>query len=603
MSTAEVLSSSGRLIFSEATFASLGVDPRVVEALDELGFTRATEVQKACFEQVVAGNDIVVQSRTGSGKTAAFGIPVCHRMEPGKVNTPRVLVLCPTRELASQVEHELMQIGRNKGIRTLAIYGGVGFGKQNETLQNGVDIVVGTPGRLMDQVEQGNLSLKHLETLVLDEADEMLSMGFWDDVMWLVKKTPKTRQTLLFSATLPFPIEKAARTIQNNPTRIDLSTDAVAASSVTHYAYETDARMPKPRNLLYLLEVERPESAIIFCNTRSDVGLIGAMLGNQGYDIETLSGDLSQTQREKVMRAIKLGKLRFMVATDIAARGIDISDLTHVVNYSLPEDPEVYVHRSGRTGRIGRTGLCVSLVSGSEEHTKTVLKRDFSVVFNEKKLPEMAEVARLRSERIVKELLEKAQQSEVGQHMSTAEAVLGNADSKTIVAFLVKQYLSKASRPSLLDDGAAGSAPNYTSAPPSAPRSHADRPPMDRGPRPAARGEQRHHEPRRDEPRREARQSEPRPPREPRPEGQEQIESLHRRLFINVGEADNFTAETLVAQLAEKSGVPASAFLKTEVRKISSFLKVETAHADALLKLHGSDFANKSLILERQRRR
>lgn len=594
MSTAEALPSSGRLIFSEATFASLGVDPTVVSALQALGFSRATEVQKACFEQVVAGNDVVVQSRTGSGKTAAFGIPICHKLAPTGQKDPRALVLCPTRELASQVEHELMQIGRDKGLRTLAIYGGVGFGKQNETLAAGVDIVVGTPGRLMDQVEQGNLSLKSLQTLVLDEADEMLSMGFWDAVMWLVKHTPKERQTLLFSATLPFTIEKAARSFQKNPARIDLSTDAVAASSVTHYAYETDSKMPKPRNLLYVMEVERPESAIVFCNTRSDVGLIGAMLGNQGYDCETLSGDLSQTQRERVMRAIKLGKLRFMVATDIAARGIDISDLTHVVNYSLPEDPEVYVHRAGRTGRIGRTGICVSLVSGGEEHTKTVLKRDFAVQFIEKQLPAMAEVARLRSERIVKELLEKAQQSEVGQHVGTAEAVLSHADSKTIVAYLVKQYLSKASRPSLLD--------GEPEAPRPAPRQHEARSDGHRsdGHRSDGRGDAG----RRHEPRHAGHRDLPPARAERRPDAAEGAsDSPFRRLFINVGEVDGFSAESLALQLAEKSGVPAAAFVKTELRKQSSFLKVEAAHADALLKLHGTEFANKSLVLERQRRR
>ena len=595
MSLAEAPAPTGRLLFSTKSFAEMGIEPDLLRGIEAMGFKHATEVQTAVFDPILAGKDVVVQSKTGSGKTAAFGLPMMQRMKRHIDDAarradphPRGLVLSPTRELAIQVEHELAQIGKIRDIETIAIYGGVGFDKQNAALRSGVDIVVGTPGRLMDQIEKGNLSLDQVQTFVLDEADEMLSMGFWDDVMWIAKRLPKTRQTLLFSATLPLTIERAARQIQIEPIRIDLSTDAISVDSVTHLSYNTDERMPKPRNLLFIMEVQKPESAIIFCNTRADVALIGSVLGNQGYEVEMLSGDLSQAQRERVMNAIKGHNLRFMVATDIAARGIDISALSHVFNYSLPEDPEVYVHRAGRTGRIGNTGICVSLVSGAEEQTKTVLKRDYGVIFHEQLLPDLKSVERMRSERIVKELFEKAGQAEVTQHLPTAEAVLASKDAQTIVAFLVKQYLSKASRPQIgggEPDSGASSKPRYEERPPR----------EERAPREAHREPVRavSHEPRHDT-RRE-------PAREPRPDTEQ--ETGNPKMFVSLGEQDGLTADTLKATLAELSGVDAEALNDVEIRRTSAYVRVSPADADKLLTAHGKTFKDRQVVVEKARRR
>jgi ATP-dependent RNA helicase DeaD len=483
-------------------------------------------------------------------------------------------VLCPTRELASQVEREISMLGASKGMRTVAIYGGVGFGKQNEALARGVDVVVGTPGRIMDQVEQKNLDLSGIEAFVLDEADEMLSMGFWEDIMWVIKRLPKERQTLLFSATLPFTIERAARSFLREPERIDLSAGEtqMSAEGITHYMYLSDQRLPKPRNLLYVMEVEQPESCIIFCNTRSDVDIIHKYLGNLGYDIEALSGDLSQSQRERVLAAIKLGKLRMMVATDVAARGIDIRNLSHVIMYSLPEDPEVYIHRSGRTGRIGKKGTAVSLVGGGEEQTRSVLKRDFGVNFLLKELPPHNVIAQMRSERILKNLKEQAEQSEVSQHMHTAETILKDEKAATVVAYLLKQFLSKANRPSLLGD-----------APPEEPRKNTE-------PRHA------HKEERAPRPRAE------RQAKNDNGDGQ-QDEHRPRKIFVGVGEVDGLQKGGVVSLLAKLAGVGEDMFTDEEVRKTATFVRVKDEAFDAVIGVNGKDHNGKALLVEKARRR
>ena len=380
---------------------------------------------------------------------------------------------------------------------------------------------------------------------------------------------------------------------QTEPLRIDLSTDAIAVDSVTHVSYNTDVRMPKPRNLLFIMEVQKPESAIVFCNTRADVALIGSVLGNQGYEVEMLSGDLSQAQRERVMNAIKGHNLRFMVATDIAARGIDISALSHVFNYSLPEDPEVYVHRAGRTGRIGNTGICVSLVSGAEEQTKTVLKRDFGVKFNEQLLPDLESVEHMRSERIVKELFEKASQAEVTQHLPTAEAVLASKDSQTIVAFLVKQYLSKASRPQI-----GGGEPDPSGKP-----RYEERPPRDSRMEERAPREPRHEAPRAEGPRHEPRHDPRREPARVERPHQDEPETGNPKMFVSLGEQDGLTADTLKSTLAELSGVSIEALNDIEIRRTSAYVRVSPTDADMLLTAHGKTFKDRQVVVEKARRR
>lgn len=412
--------------------------------LAALGYEIATPVQATVFELAMRGRDLMVQSKTGTGKTTAFGLPLVEKIDVGRSRSdPQALVLCPTRELAMQVAEELAELGDPKGVRVLPIYGGTAMHPQLKALEAGCDVVVGTPGRVLDHLRRRTLRLVHAHLVVLDEADEMLSMGFWEDVTAILDQLPDKHQTLLFSATLPDQIRKTALTQMKEPVPVDISRDELTVEGITNIAYETDDRLPKPRNLLYVLEVERPESAVIFCNTRDDASILAAFLRRQGLHALALSGELAQKDRERVMRRMKNGELQYLVATDIAARGIDISDLGHVVNYSLPAFTEVYLHRVGRTGRAGKKGTAISLVSGRDEMTYTELQRSFGVEFIKRELPDFEEINRMQAERVGAELLEAARETEITSFLRLAEHLKGLDGGTEVIAFLLKGYFAK----------------------------------------------------------------------------------------------------------------------------------------------------------------
>ena len=262
----------------------------------------------------------------------------------------------------------------------VAIYGGVGFGPQEKALSEGAELVVGTPGRILDHIRRGNLDLSTAEFAALDEADEMLAQGFYEDVTKILDQTPETRQVLMFSATIDQRVRSIIQRYTKDPLDIRLSTDADKVENIQHILYETTPDFHKVRALLAIIEREQPKSAVIFCNTREDTATVATFLSRQGLDVELLSGELPQRKREAVMNQVKSGRTQFLTATDVAARGIDISDLTHVLNYSLPEDPAVYLHRSGRTGRIGKTGVCISMVGGAELHTRRTLENQYETI-------------------------------------------------------------------------------------------------------------------------------------------------------------------------------------------------------------------------------
>ena len=425
-------------------FADFPISEAVKSALRTMGYPTPTDVQSHVVGPACAGRDLLVQSKTGSGKTTAFGIPLMERLVPGTAaaGQPLALVLLPTRELAHQVAAELTLLGAPQQMGVLPIYGGVPIGKQAAVLEAGVEIIVGTPGRLLDHIRRGNLQLTHLKMVVLDEADEMLSMGFWDDVTEMIRLSPKDRQTLLFSATLPYEVAKSAAGLMRDVIRLDLSGDDLSVDGIDNCILHVLPELPKPRQLLYLLEGESAASAIIFCNTRAETDMLAKYLTQSGFVAEPLSGSFKQKDRDRTMARIKSGELRYMVATDIAARGIDINDLSHVFNYSLPEFCEVYLHRVGRTGRIGKMGRAISLVDGRGLGTLSVLEREFGVKFIEMTLPPEADVIRARSQRIMKELAEKAAVAELGQHLNVAQDILGNADAPQVVAFLLKAYFN-----------------------------------------------------------------------------------------------------------------------------------------------------------------
>ncbi len=426
---------------SEATFDEMGLSEPVRRAIAERGYERPTPVQSATVRPILAGKDVIVRSKTGTGKTAAFGIPIVERIPAGR-GRPSALIMAPTRELAIQVADELQALGKPKGLKVVTIYGGASMGDQLDGLHGGAEIVVGTPGRIYDHIRRHTLDLSGCMVSCLDEADEMLNMGFFEEVTRILGHLPDDCQQLLFSATVPADIEQIIKEYLTDPETILLSGDEYRVDNIRNVLYHTNEAYPKPRNLLYMVEIEEPESAIVFCNTRSDTSLITAVLNRNGYEAELLNGELPQKERERVMAKVKRGEVRFMVATDIAARGIDISDLSHVINYSLPEDPAVYLHRAGRTGRIGKKGTALSLVTGAEGITLGVLQKKFGVVFEEKQMPTQEEARRIWTERHVVELREGMSASIFEGFIPLAQEIKNRPDGDHLMAFALKYFFT-----------------------------------------------------------------------------------------------------------------------------------------------------------------
>ena len=363
-----------------------------------LGWTKPMPVQSKVVPIMLGDTDLIVKALTGSGKTGAFGIPIVSKIDSATKGC-QALVLAPTRELAKQVATEIEALGAPKGIRCLPIYGGVGYQQQLEGIDAGHQVIVGTPGRILDHLGSGRLKLDGVRILVFDEADEMLSLGFWPDMREIAKYLPEERQSCLFSATIPEKVKSLSRFFLNDPEFISLNDDEGSPQEIEHYFMITTAQ-EKESNLLRIIEYEDPESAIVFCNTKDDVRYVTSYLQRRGLDADQISGDLSQAAREAAMARIKAGKLRILVATDVAARGIDISDLTHVIGYAAPDTPEVYVHRTGRTGRAGKTGTAISLVSGLDIGNFRMIQNVNKIKITERKVPTDAQIAERVRERL-----------------------------------------------------------------------------------------------------------------------------------------------------------------------------------------------------------
>nr|WP_276603303.1 DEAD/DEAH box helicase [Nannocystis pusilla] len=366
-----------------------------------MGWTRPTPVQALSFPPLHAGHDVLVQSHTGSGKTGAFCMPwLAGRFDPRPAQQTGVqlLVLLPTRELAKQVCDELRRLAVETPVEVLPIYGGTPMQPQLAALKAGVHAVVGTPGRVLDHIRRRSLDLSKVATVVLDECDEMLSMGFLEDIRAILDACTGKHITALFSATIPSDIQRIAKRYMKSPVEVQLSGDQVAAAEIDHAYYIVSGAI-KTRDLLDVIVVEEPARAIVFCNTREETKLVASVLRREGYQAEELSSDLTQAAREKVMGMMREHKLRFLVATDVAARGIDISHVTHVINYSFPEAAEVYIHRTGRTGRAGRTGTAISLIHARELGNFYYLKLQYdTIVFRERFLPPADQLAAQRME-------------------------------------------------------------------------------------------------------------------------------------------------------------------------------------------------------------
>jgi ATP-dependent RNA helicase DeaD len=426
---------------ADASFDDFGLSEGLRRAVAECGYAKPTPVQAASFRTIRDGKDVIVRSKTGTGKTAAFGIPILERIPDGR-RKASALIMCPTRELALQVAEEMTRLAKHRDLRVVTVYGGASMGDQKDRLEDGAEVVVGTPGRIYDFIRRKSLQLDEAMVCCLDEADEMLNMGFFEEVTRILDHLPQECQQLLFSATVPADIEQIIREYLTTPETILLSGDEYSVENIRNVMYPAVDAYPKPRNLLYMIEIEEPEAAIVFCNTRTDTSLVTAVLNRNGYDAELLNGDLPQKERERVMAKVKRGEVRFMVATDIAARGIDISDLSHVINYSLPEDPAVFLHRVGRTGRIGKKGTSLSIVSGGDIHTLTALQKKFGIAFEEKKLPTPEEARKVWTDRHVAELKDAMSSSIFEAYIPLAQELKNRQDGDWLVSFALKYFFT-----------------------------------------------------------------------------------------------------------------------------------------------------------------
>lgn len=382
------------------------LNPQARAAFQRSGWPSLMPVQAQAIPHLAAGDDLIVQSRTGSGKTGAFLLPMFDTIDRQQ-NATQVLILTPTRELAIQIHDEFERIKPpSANLRAALVYGGVGYSRQIAALRRGVHMVVGTPGRILDLLRQNHFKLSELRTLILDEADEMLSMGFYPAMVAIKDFLPSARQSCMFSATMPPKVRMLGRQFLRDACFLGLSKDGVSVDTIDHRYYRVES-MDRERALARLLEVENPDSAIVFANTRSDVAFLSEFLRNYGFSVDVISGQFSQREREAAMRRLRNGTIRILVATDVAARGIDISELSHVFQYGTPVDDEAYVHRTGRTARAGRAGVAITLVTVEDEQRLVAIARRFGIQMEKRTLPDNEEAATRVAQRMLVILEEK----------------------------------------------------------------------------------------------------------------------------------------------------------------------------------------------------
>ncbi len=418
-------------------FTELGLSPELLKAIDKLGYEQASPIQAAAIPVLLTGKDIVGQSMTGSGKTAAFGVPAVEKVDPNQ-KAVQVLILCPTRELAIQVSEEIHKLAFFKrGINCLPIYGGQSYERQFFGLKQGAQIVIGTPGRLMDHMRRGTLRLDTVKMVILDEADVMLNMGFREDIETILKDAPKERQTVFFSATMPRPIRDLIEKYSNNPESVKIEQKAMTVPTVDQVYYEVDRRY-KMDLLTRLIDIYDLKLGIVFCNTKRMVDDLVDHLEAAGYQADRLHGDMTQAQRDRVMNKFRKSGLEFLVATDIAARGIDVDDVQVVFNYDLPYDPEDYVHRIGRTGRAGRSGRAISLVPFRELFQIRNIERFTNMRIQRGKIPTENEVAEARENVFTDKLRALLTSGEFTKHDRLIETLVEeNFSSSDITSALI----------------------------------------------------------------------------------------------------------------------------------------------------------------------
>lgn len=392
----------------EIKFRDLGLNEDILKAIDDMGFEEPSSIQAEVIPVLLEGNDVIGQAQTGTGKTLAFGAPVLNNISKGGT-MPKCLILAPTRELAIQVNDELARIAKHSRASVLPVYGGHPIDRQIKSIKRGIDVIVGTPGRVLDLIRRGVLNLKDIEFLVLDEADEMLNMGFIDDIEEIIKNSNDSRQTLLFSATMPNEIKKLAkRYMKEDAKHVAIVKNAMTVSTVSQYYYEIKHK-DRFETLCRVLDVDEPTAAIIFCKTKKGVDELVESMQARGYSVEGMHGDMTQVHRMNTLRKFKEGNLEFLIATDVAARGIDVENVTHVINYDLPQDTESYVHRIGRTGRANREGVAYTLVSPREYMVLKQIEKATKGKIKRKEVPTVDDIFQAKYKNITSRVKEALQ--------------------------------------------------------------------------------------------------------------------------------------------------------------------------------------------------
>lgn len=421
-------------------FNELGINPLITQALTALGFTEPTEIQKKSIPLLLAGTkDLIGLAQTGTGKTAAFGIPLLHMINISERKV-QAIVLCPTRELCIQIERELRKYGAQMpGLAILAVYGGADMGKQISALNRGVHVVVGTPGRVIDHLNRGTLKLETVNIAVLDEADEMLSMGFQEDIDTILQKTPAHKKTWLFSATMPSEVDRIIKRYMTEPERVTVGSKNSGATNISH-KYCVINRSNRYPALRRIIDMHPDFFGIVFCRTKNDAQEVAAALIKDGYLADALHGDLSQTQRDAVMRKLRNRLIRIIVATDVAARGIDVSDLTHVIHYSIPEKIENYTHRSGRTARAGKSGMSIALIGGRDLHSLRTIERIIGSQIEYMAIPDSATVRALFVEQAIRAFVSKEAIADVQGSCDAARTLLAELTKEELIARIIDQH-------------------------------------------------------------------------------------------------------------------------------------------------------------------
>ena len=595
-------------------FSELGLSPDLLKAIDRLGFEKASPIQTAAIPPLLAGKDVVGQSQTGSGKTAAFAAPAIEKVDLAQRAT-QVLILCPTRELAVQVSEEVHKLAFfRRGLHALPVYGGQSYDRQFQGLRQGAHIVIGTPGRIMDHMRRGTLRLDALKIVILDEVDVMLNMGFRDDIELILQATPKERQTVFFSATIPRPIQQMIEKYARDPQNVHIEQKALTVPTVEQVYYEVDRRY-KLDLLTRLIDLHDLKLGIIFCNTKRMVDDLVEHLNAQGYSADRLHGDMTQNMRDRVMNKFRKSGLEFLVATDVAARGIDVEDIEVVFNYDLPYDGEDYVHRIGRTGRKGKTGRAISFASGREVFQIRNIERYTNTRIHRGKPPSAGEVEEARTNVFLDKIRTTLKSGDFKRQDHLVERLLEEGFNSTdIASALLHQLQSGAASP---PKTSRGEEYERSARPEGGHRGHREQGPAHAGERPrsSARREERprRHQERAPElnisispGRREISRPAPAPFKahgdksRPSAESHADQESSEfkrpaktkhsprtppnqTRLFMNIGAEMQITPVDILNAIAGETGLPGKVVGKVDIRDRHAFVDVAAEHAHAII--------------------